>query len=147
MISGEFLKVYSFLNHKVNRAIMKSIGMALAKATGKFSPTKIVTVEAGGNIPAYKTAENLNVELVYAKKGQAVTMSEPETTKVKSPTKAGVTDICLSGKYIKGNDKVLIVDDFLFTGETSKAVGNLIKQKGAKVVGYAYAICKKEADG
>lgn len=146
IIGDEFLKVDSFLNHQVNTELVELLGRAIAQHFLSYPIDKVVTVEAGGNMLAYETAKSLDyIDAIYAKKGKPCTMTEEEavSTKIKSPTKGGEAKIFLSKEYVKPEDRVLVVDDFLFTGTTSKALISLLeKEIGAEIVGCGYVIRK-----
>ncbi|KXB03007.1 hypothetical protein AKJ48_04330 [candidate division MSBL1 archaeon SCGC-AAA261O19] len=148
-----FLKVDSFLNHQVDPQLVDRIGMAIAEKYEDKEITKVVTAEAGGNIIAYTTARHLQslldskVLAVYAKKEVPKTMENVMVAKVKSPTKGEVTDLAISGDYLKSGDRVVIADDFLFTGRTSEALTELVENAGATLIGYAFVISKRNFGG
>ena len=41
---------------------------------------------------------------------------------------------------IKESNRIIVIDDLLATGGTAKAAGNLIKEAGAKLIGYGFLI-------
>ncbi|MFB6291637.1 MAG: xanthine phosphoribosyltransferase [Candidatus Bipolaricaulia bacterium] len=152
VLGEEFLKVDSFLNHKVSPALLNRIGQAMAEKFKDLGVTKVLTAEAAGNIIAYTTAENLTnqgkeVEVVYAKKGVPTTMSGEEVRTIKSPTKQNRTTLAVSGNYFVPEDRVLIVDDFLFTGRTASTLTDIMEAQSVKVVGYGFVIRKKGSGG
>ena len=152
VLGKEFLKVDSFLNHKVSPALLNTIGQAMAEKFGDLGVTKVLTAEAAGNIIAYTTAENLTdqgkeVEVVYAKKGVPTTMSGEEIRTIKSPTKKNKTTLAVSGNFFEPEDRVLIVDDFLFTGRTAGTLTNIMEALSVTVVGYGFVIRKVGSGG
>ena len=152
VLGEEFLKVDSFLNHKVSPPLLNDIGRAIAEEFGDLGVTKVLTAEAAGNIIAYTTAENLSrqgkeVEVVYAKKGVPATMSGEEVRTIKSPTKKNRTTLAVSGNYFAPEDRVLIVDDFLFTGRTAGTLTDIMEAQSVTVVGYGFVIRKKGSGG
>ena len=152
VLGEEFLKVDSFLNHKVAPAMLNAIGKAIAEKFEDLGVTKVLTAEAAGNIIAYTTAENLldqdeNVEVVYAKKGVPTTMTGEEIRTIQSPTKKNKTTLAVSGNYFNSNDRVLIVDDFLFTGRTAGTLSEIMEALSVEVVGYGFVIRKKGSGG
>ena len=50
--------------------------------------------------------------------------------------------MCVSGDYLKPNDRVLFIDDFLANGNAAKGVIDLVKQAGATLVGMGFLIEK-----
>ena len=152
VLGEEFLKVDSFLNHKVSPALLNDVGRAIAEKFGDLGVTKVLTAEAAGNIIAYTTAENLTrrgkeVEVVYAKKGVPTTMSGEEVRTIQSPTKKNKTTLAVSGNYFDGDDRVLIVDDFLFTGRTASTLTDIMEAQSVTVVGYGFVIRKRGSGG
>lgn len=152
VLGEEFLKVDSFLNHKVAPALLNAIGKAIAEKFEDLGVTKVLTAEAAGNIIAYTTAENLlgqdeNVEVVYAKKGVPTTMTGEEIRTIQSPTKKNKTTLAVSGDYFDSDDRILIVDDFLFTGRTAGTLSEIMEALSVEVVGYGFVIRKKGSGG
>ncbi len=152
VLGEEFLKVDSFLNHKVAPSLLNEVGKAIAKKFEDLGITKVLTAEAAGNIIAYTTAANLlheepNVEVVYAKKGVPTTMSGEEIRTIKSPTKKNKTTLAVSGNYFNPDDRVLIVDDFLFTGRTASTLAEIMEALSVTVVGYGFVIRKSGSGG
>lgn len=152
VLGEEFLKVDSFLNHKVTPALLNNVGKAIAEKFKELGVTKVLTAEAAGNIIAYTTATNFldrkkDVEVVYAKKGVPTTMSGEEIRTIQSPTKKNKTTLAVSGNYFESEDRVLIVDDFLFTGRTASTLTNIMDSLSVPVVGYGFVIRKKGSGG
>lgn len=152
VLGEEFLKVDSFLNHKVAPSLLNNVGKAIAKKFEDLGVTKVLTAEAAGNIIAYTTAANLldqepNVEVVYAKKGVPTTMSGEEIRTIQSPTKKNKTTLAVSGNYFDSDDRVLIVDDFLFTGRTAGTLSEIMDALSVTVVGYGFVIRKLGSGG
>lgn len=152
VLGEEFLKVDSFLNHKVAPALLNDVGKAIAEKFKELGVTKVLTAEAAGNIIAYTTAANFlerqrDVEVVYAKKGVPTTMSGEEIRSIQSPTKKNKTTLAVSGNYFEPEDRVLIVDDFLFTGRTAGTLTDIMGSLSVPVVGYGFVIRKKGSGG
>lgn len=152
VLGEEFLKVDSFLNHKVAPSLLNDVGKAICEKFQELGVTKVLTAEAAGNIIAYTTAANLNeeerdVEVVYAKKGVPTTMSGEEIRTIKSPTKENKTTLAVSGDYFAPDDRVLIVDDFLFTGRTAGTLSEIMEALSVTVVGYGFVIRKLGSGG
>ena len=70
-------------------------------------------------------------------------------TEYKSHTKpnAKAKDIVVSSEYLKGNDNILIIDDFLASGVTVCAMLDLCKQANANVIGAGFVIEKSFENG
>ena len=143
-IGTEILKVDSFLNHQVDIGLTDQIGEEFAKLFAESGATKILTVEASG-IPAACAAARAmgNLPMVFAKKAAPNTMIDGcYTAPVKSFTKGTLATVRVSKAYLKPEDKVLVIDDFLATGEAAIGLLDLIKQSGAKCVGFGAVVEK-----
>ncbi len=62
-------------------------------------------------------------------------------------TKGTVSMLRIATQYITTEDVILIVDDFLATGEAAVALVDIIKQGGGKIAGYTAAIEKQWQGG
>ncbi len=137
------LKVDSFLNHQVDPALMMACGAELARRFAAVQATKVLTAEISGITPAFATAYHLGLPMVFARKHKPVTM--PDTvflTLTPSHTKGRTVELMISPEYIHAQDRVLIVDDFLATGETLLGLVRLAEAAGAQVVGIGTVIEK-----
>ena len=141
--AGNILKVSSFLNQQIDTAFLKEMGAEIARLYKDAGVTKILTVEASGIAIAVAAAFNMNVPVVFAKKGDAKNLSDDRlSAEVKSFTKGMVNIISVDREYIKNEDKLLIIDDFLADGNALKGLLNIAEQAGAEVIGAAVAIEK-----
>lgn len=147
-IGTEILKVDSFLNHQVDVELTDKVGEAFAELFKGCGATKILTVEASGIPAAMATARAMgNLPMVFAKKAAPNTMKDGAyAAPVKSFTKGTLSTIRVSKKYLKPEDKVLVIDDFLATGEAAIGLLDLVRQAGAKCVGFG-AVVEKEWQG
>ncbi len=87
------------------------------------------------------------MEVVYAKKGVPKTMSGEEIRTIQSPTKKNKTTLAVSGNYFDSDDRVLVVDDFLFTGRTASTLSEIMEALSVEVAGYGFVIRKKGSGG
>ncbi len=137
------LKVDSFLNHQVEPGMMIEIGQELARRLGPQQPTKVLTVETSGILPAYATAAALNVPLVFARKHRSVGMpAQPLLESTLSQKEERIIQLLVSPEFLTRADRVLIVDDFLTTAQVILALARLAKASGAQVVGVGAVIEK-----
>lgn len=143
MISEDILKVDSFLNHQIDPVLMLKVGEEFARRFAQEKVTKVLTVEASGIAVALMTGLALQVPVVFAKKRQPSTIgSDAYFGKVRSFTKEEVVDIVVAGSYLGPGDHVLIIDDFLASGEAVRGLIKIIQQAGAKLVGVGTVIEK-----
>lgn len=141
------LKVDSFINHQVDPALMLAAGGAMAAHFGALGITKVLTAEISGIAPALTTALALGVPVVYARKTKPITMPDSIFTEsAPSHTKGQEVKLMVSPEFLGSRDKVLIVDDFLATGETIFALIRLAQQSGAEVIGVG-AVIEKSFEG
>ena len=141
------LKVDSFINHQVDPALMLAAGGAMAAHFGALGITKVLTAEISGIAPAFTTALALGVPVVYARKTKPITMPDSIFTEsAPSHTKGQEVKLMVSPEFLGSQDKVLIVDDFLATGETIFALIRLAQQSGAEVIGVG-AVIEKSFEG
>ncbi len=142
------LKIDSFLNHQIDPALMEAAGEAIAAAFAAARPTRVLTAEVSGIIPATMAGKALgNLPVVYARKHKPITMREPVyVDTAPSHTKGGEVLLMVSPEFLSAADRVLIVDDFLATGRTIDALGRIVQAAGATLVGIA-AVVEKTFEG
>jgi len=137
------LKVDSFLNHQVDASLMMNAGRELGQRFAQQGVTKVLTAEISGIAPALTTAFALSVPVIYARKSKPITM--PATVyreTAPSHTKGHIVELLVSPEVLHPTDRVLIVDDFLATGQTIAALARVVQQSGATLVGIGTVIEK-----
>ncbi len=148
VINENVLKVDGFINHQVDSNLMKEIGSEFYNYFKDKEITKIITIESSGIAPALMTAFNFNVPMVILKKQtSSVLNGNVYQTEVKSFTKNTMYKLTLSKEYISKEDKILIIDDFLASGEAAKGAIKLIQDAGATIVGIGIIIEKSFQTG
>jgi len=147
VVGPEFLRVDSFLNHRIDPAFVELAGEALSHVFAPCGATAVLTAEAAGNVIAYEVARRLNAKALYAKKGKANTMANPLTRTVISPTKGVETELAISRDYLGPGERVLVVDDFLYRGLTSVALAEMVIESGAELIGFGFVIEKCFGNG
>jgi len=138
------LKIDSFLNHQLDVGLMELIGAEIGDRFKQHQPDRILTAEVSGIVPAAMAAKALNdIPVVYARKHKPITMSEPVFIEVApSHTKGTEVNLMVSPEFLGKNDRVLIVDDFLASGRTIEALGRIVANAGARLVGIAVVVEK-----
>ena len=138
------LKIDSFLNHQVDASLMEMVGQEIGLAFQSAGPTRILTAEVSGIVPAVMAAKAMgNLPVVYARKHKPITMSEPVYVDVApSHTKGSEVNLMVSPEFLKKGDRILIVDDFLATGKTIEALARIVSNAGAELVGIATVVEK-----
>jgi len=141
------LKVDGFLNHQVDPDLIDACGREMAARFRGVGATKVLTAEISGIAPAVTTAIHLRVPLVYARRSRPVTMPDQVLlTVAPSHTRGQMVELIVSPEYLGRGDRVLIVDDFLATGQTILGLARLARAAGAAVVGVG-AVIEKSFEG
>ena len=147
VLGPEFLRVDGILNHQIDPAFISLIGEQLAARFSRAGANCVLTAEAAGNIVAYELARRLGIRALYAKKGKAATMIRPIVSTVISPTKGTKTELAISADYLGPEDRVIVVDDFLYQGHTSSTLADMVLEAGGALVGFGFVIEKTFAHG
>ena len=147
-LGGGILKIDSFLNHQIDAVLMEQIGEEIGHLFADKKPTRILTAEVSGLIPAAMVGKAMNnIPVVYARKRKPITMKEPvfiETAP--SHTKGNEVALMVSPEFLNASDRILIVDDFLASGKTIDALVRIVKSAGAELLGIA-AVVEKSFEG
>jgi len=143
ILGGGILKVDSFVNHQVDPLLMDACGREFAQLFASVGATKILTAEISGIAPALTTAIHLGLPVVYARKHKPVTMPDQVyLTLAPSHTKGRMVELIVSPEYLANGEKVLIIDDFLASGQTILGLIRLAEASGSRVVGVGALIEK-----
>lgn len=146
--AGNVLKVDSFLNHQMDIDLFGEIGKEFKTRFANTEVTKILTIEASGIGIACIAAQYFKVPVVFAKKNQTKNIAgDVYTGKVESYTHGRVYDIIVAKEFLKADDKVLIIDDFLANGRALLGLTKLVHDAGATLVGAGIVIEKGFQEG
>ena len=115
------------LTHKVNDA--------MEKKWKNSKLDKVVGIEARGFVVGAPLADRLGIGFIPARKAGKLPGSK---VSIYYELEYGRQGIEMHTDSITKGDRVLIVDDLLATGGTSKAVASLVERMGGKVVGFAF---------
>ena len=145
---GDIIQVDMFLNHCLNIDLIEEIGTALAKRFKGEKVSKVLTAESSGIPVAIFVARALGVPAVYAKKFQTGYIDPSVySTEVHSFSMEKSFTLRVSRKYLDGDDRVLLVDDILSSGQAMLGLMDLVSQAGGEVAGAAVALEKATKDG
>ena len=140
---GNVLKVDSFLNHQMDMDLMEQIGKEFCRRFANKKITKVLTIEASGIGIACFVAKELGVPMVFAKKSHSINIdSEVYVAEVESFTHKNVNTIVVSKQFLKPDDQILIIDDFLANGCALQGLIAIVKAAGATVEGIGIVIEK-----
>ena len=143
-IGKDIVKVDGFLNHQLDAKFLSDVGAEFARRFADVRVDRILTVEASGIAIAVAAAPYFNYPpVVFAKKKAPNTMTEGfYAAEVRSFTKGTVSRLVVAEQYLKENENVLILDDFLAYGEASLGLAEMVRKAGGKVAGLGIVIEK-----
>ncbi len=145
---GNVLKVDCFLNHQIDVRFLCEIGKEFHRLFGDCNVNKILTIEASGIGIACIAAQYFDVPVVFAKKNKSVNIAgDVYTAPVTSFTHKKNYDIIVSKSFLKPDDRVLIIDDFLAEGSALLGLTSLVRDAGATLVGCGIVIEKAFQQG
>lgn len=148
VLSGQVLKVDSFLNHQMDPLLMMELGKEFARRFENEGVNRILTIESSGIAPAIMTALVMEVPMIFARKQKSLTLRDDiYVQEVFSFTKQEKNEITIAKKFIQPGDRVLILDDFLAHGEAAFGLARIAEQAGAVVAGIGIVIEKSFQQG
>ena len=140
----DVLKVDSFLNHQMDVELFAEIGKEFKRRFSDCEVNKILTIEASGIGIACIAAEYFHCPVIFAKKNQTKNIAgDVYTSKVESFTHGKVYDIIVAREFLRPEDRVLLIDDFLANGSALQGLIKLVEDAGATLVGAG--ICVEKA--
>jgi len=89
---------------------------------------KIITAEVDGIPVALTLAHLLNIDCIYARRKKPLGTTECIAEDIQSMTSGRIETIYLPEKFIKHDERVLIVDDVIRSGSTQKALVELVRR-------------------
>lgn len=108
----------------------------------------LVTAEAKGIPLVYEVAKQLNLpKYIVARKSVKPYMNNPLVNKVVSITTQKEQTLCLDGDdadFLKGK-RVAVIDDVISTGESLRALGELVEKAGGEIVAKAAILAEGDA--
>lgn len=141
--AGNVLKVDSFLNHQMDIALMEQIGREFKRRFASKKVTKVLTIEASGIGIACFVAREFGVPMVFAKKSKSINIEgEMYVAEVESFTHKNKNQVIVSKKFLKADDHLLIIDDFLANGCALQGLISIAESAGATVEGLGIVIEK-----
>lgn len=142
-LGNGILKIDSLLNHQIYPDLMMEMGHEMAELFAGVPVDRILTAEISGIAPALMTGLVLKVPVVYARKLKPITMAGPvflETAP--SHTKGGEVNLLVSAEFLHPNENVLVIDDFLASGQTLLALARMVKSAKSRLVGVGVVVEK-----
>ena len=140
---GNVLKVDSFLNHQMDVDLFNEMGKEFKRRFAGCPINKILTIEASGIGIACIVAQHFHVPVVFAKKAKSINLDgEMYCTKIQSFTHKKIYDVIVAKKFLRPEDHILIIDDFLANGCAVDGLIDLIRSAGAVIEGVGIAVEK-----
>lgn len=145
---GGVLKVGSFLNHQIDVPFIKSIAAEFHRLFQDEGITKILTIESSGIAIAVLCAAEFEVPVVFAKKHQTRNLTDDcYVASIHSYTHGNDYEARVERQFLTGEDRVLIIDDFLANGAALDGLMKIIEQSGAYLAGCGIVIEKAFQNG
>lgn len=146
--AGSVLKVDSFLNHQIDVQLLDAVAREFKRRFAGETVTKVLTIESSGIAIACSVAREFGVPVVFAKKSNSVNLDgETYVAEVESYTHKKTNRIIVSKKFLREDDRVLIVDDFLANGCALQGLISIVDAAGAEVTGCGIVIEKGFQEG
>jgi adenine phosphoribosyltransferase len=122
--------------------LLAALGPALAAPFRTAGVTKVCAPEARGPILGALVATSLGVGLVLARKDERNHPGADRRT-VTQPTWRGTTEVFLTRSFdFEPGDRVLVVDDWITSGSSVRALAAAIADNGAEYLGASVLVDK-----
>ena len=143
VLPGSILNVGSFLNQQVDIELYNEIGREFARRFAGVEVSRILTIEASGIGIACVTAQYFKAPVVFARKFRAKNLdSNLYSAEVTSYTHGIDYTITVPKAFLKKEDSVLLIDDFLANGCALEGLVALCQTAGARLAGAGVVIEK-----
>lgn len=143
ILPGNIVKVDGFLNHQIDTALMGKLADEFARRFDLSKVTKILTAEASGIAMSAICAYRWGLPMVFAKKAKSDNIEGGLLqSRIMSYTYKKQVTLIAAKDWLKPEDKILILDDFMARGEAIRGLIDLVKQSGAELVGIGFAVEK-----
>ena len=143
VLPGNIVKVDGFLNHRVDTELMTQIADEFAKIFDTENITMVLTAEASGIALATICAQRYGVPMIFAKKAKSDNIEGGlYQSEIFSYTYKKTVTLLVAQDWLKPEDKVLIIDDFMAKGYAVHGLIDIVEQAGAQLMGIGIAVEK-----
>lgn len=144
VLPGDILKIDGFLNHQIDVKLLDQIGEEFYRLFKDKDVNKILTIEASGIAIATAASRYFGyIPVVYAKKTASANMAKDTYASTEhSYTRNIEYTIQVAKEFLKEDDRVLILDDFLANGEAMNSLISICNQAKAVIEGCGAVVCK-----
>ncbi|MGL5020416.1 MAG: phosphoribosyltransferase family protein [Mycoplasmatales bacterium] len=145
VLENNIVLVDNIINHQVDVKLLNKIAREIYNQHKNLGINKIVTVETGGIALAVILSSYFNdCTVLYGKKGisKIQNIDDIYQANVISYTKKNSYILGINKNYLNSDDNVLIIDDFLASGEVINGLLNICEQANASVLAISVIINK-----
>jgi len=143
VLPGNIIKIDGFLNHKVDTVFFESIAAEFKKIFDISKVTVVLTAEASGIPVATICANQFGIPLIFAKKAKSDNIeSGLYKSEVWSYTYKKTFTLIVSKEWLKPEDHVLIIDDFMAKGHAVQGLIDIVRESGATLEGIGVVVEK-----
>ena len=143
VLPGNIVKVDGFLNHRVDTALLGQIADEFARVFDTENITLVLTAEASDIALATVCAEKYGVPMIFAKKAKSDNIEGGlYQSEIFSYTYKKKVTLLVAQEWLKPEDKVLIIDDFMAKGDAMQGLIDLVNAAGATLEGIGVAVEK-----
>lgn len=143
VLPGNIIKIDGFLNHRVDTKLLEQIADEFAKHFDISKITVVLTAEASGIALATACAQKYGVPMLFAKKAKSDNIeSGLIQSEIFSYTYKKKVTLLVSQEWLKPEDHVLIIDDFMANGFAMSGLVDIVNKCGATLEGIGVAVEK-----
>ena len=143
VLPGNIIKVDGFLNHRVDTKLMAAMAEEFEKHFDVSKATVVLTAEASGIALATMCAYRYGLPLIYAKKAKSDNIEGGlYQSEIFSYTYKKKVTLLVAQEWLKPEDKVLIIDDFMAKGYAVHGLIDIVEKAGAQLMGIGIAVEK-----
>ena len=143
VLPGNIIKIDGFLNHRVDTTLLGEIADEFAKHFDISKITVVLTAEASGIALATACAQKYGVPMLFAKKAKSDNIeSGLIQSEIFSYTYKKKVTLLVSQEWLKPEDHVLIIDDFMANGYAMGGLVDIVNKAGATLEGIGVAVEK-----
>lgn len=143
VLPGNIIKIDGFLNHRVDTELLGEIADEFAKHFDISKITVVLTAEASGIALATACAQKYGVPMLFAKKAKSDNIeSGLIQSEIFSYTYKKKVTLLVSQEWLKPEDHVLIIDDFMANGYAMAGLVDIVNKCGATLEGIGVAVEK-----
>ncbi|CAA7599889.1 Phosphoribosyl transferase domain protein [Acididesulfobacillus acetoxydans] len=144
ILAGGYLYMTDLL---FDPAVVHPLGLMFARVFRSERPDAVVTIETKGIPLALECAGALGVPMVIVRHGNKVTEGSSVNINFVSGSSQRIQTMSLSRRALEPGKRVLIIDDFIKAGGTTKGMMDLMGEFGANVVGIGMLMESALGDG